>query len=239
VVSGKLSYPPVVPGSVSITASGSLGSFSVTDDGSGNLGGSSFNVPGSSPVTVSGKIVYNTGAWYLNLGGNVDLSGSMDFTENYSQSVASGGSGSSSTPGSTKVTIYAFNVQQEGNKLRIVDNNGSVYEGNFGSVRTTGGTDQDSSNATFNNGDEVIATYEASGKSAAGIKVQMTGNFQATITGVSSSSSGGTTTTRMTLSGRRIMGTWIEDGGKTGDINGAASSTSVSTTSTGTSTNSP
>jgi hypothetical protein len=244
VVSGKLNHPPIVPGSLSITAAGTLGGFSVgfsvSDDGAGNLSGASFNVPGSAPVTVSGKVVYNTGSWYLNMGGSVSYAGSMDFEENYSQLIAGGSSGgslpSSSTPGSSGVTIYAFNVQQEGNALRIVDNNGNAYEGRFGSIRTTGGTDQDSKSASFSNGDQVMATFEAHGYSAAGIGVKMAGNFQATISGVSSSTSGDSTTTHMTLGGRTILGTWMEDGGATGDINGTAASVR---TSSSTSTNAP
>jgi hypothetical protein len=155
----------------------------------------------------------------------------MDFIETYSQSIPAGtsGGGTSGTPGSTHVTIYAFNVEQEGNKLRIVDNNGAIYEGRFGSIRTTGGTDQDSTTQTLNSGDQIMATFTASGESKAGIGVKMTGTFQAILSGVSSSSSG---TTTMTLGGRQILGTWIEDGGSTGDINGTAASVSASTTTT-------
>lgn len=234
VVDGKLSYPPVVPGSVSITGSGTLSGFgvgfSVTDDGNGNLTGSSFKVPNGASVSVSGKIVYTTGAWFISLNGGGQYTTSMEFRENYSQSVTTAGtSGSSATPGSSKVTIYAFNVEQEGNKLRIVDNNGATYEGSFGSIRTTGGTDQDSTTQTFNSGDQVMATFAASGTSKSGVGVKMTGTFQAVLSGVSSSSSG---TTTMTLGNRQILGTWIEDGGATGDINGTAASVSASTTST-------
>ncbi len=205
-----------------------------SDNGAGQLSGT-FKI-GATNLAASGTIQYDTGAWRLQLAPpGISADRPIYLTYNYIIGGSSGGS-SSGSAGSSGVSIFAFNVQQEGNKLKIVDNNGSVYEGSFGSVRTTGGTDQDSSNATFNNGDEVIASFGASGTSKAGIGVQMTGNFQATITGVSSSSSGGTTTTKMTLSGRRILGTWIEDGGKTGDINGAAVPIS---TSTSTSTNSP
>ncbi|MFO8067888.1 MAG: hypothetical protein R6U11_09940, partial [Bacteroidales bacterium] len=45
----------------------------------------------------------------------------------------------SAHPGTTGITIYTFAVQQQGNKLSITDNNGSVYKGKFGSVETTGG----------------------------------------------------------------------------------------------------
>ena len=241
VVAGQMTYTPVVPGSVSITAFGDLGGnsvgFSVSDDGSGNLAGANFTIPYQDPVSVSGKIVYNTGAWYINFGGNASLAGTMDFTETYSQSIAAGSTGASSgTPGSTKVTIYAFNVAQEGNKLVITDNNGSIYNGSFGSIRTTSGVDQDTVYPQYSNGDQVMGQFEAKGRSAANIDVKMIGTFQATISGVSASTTG---TTTMQLTGRQILGTWIESGGATGDINGQAASISVSTTTDTTTTTTP
>ena len=45
--------------------------------------------------------------------------------------------------GASGITIYSFSVQQQGQNISIVDNNGSTYEGNFGSIRSTGGADQD------------------------------------------------------------------------------------------------
>jgi hypothetical protein len=143
----------------------------------------------------------------------------------------------SGTPGSSKVKIYAFNVSQEGNKLRIVDNNGSTYEGSFGSVRTTGGVDQDSTFPTYSNGEQVMGQFEASGRSAANVNVKMVGTFQAVIAGVTTSADGGTT--GMQLSDRRILGTWIESKGKTGDINGQAAPVSVSTATTTTTPTTP
>lgn len=231
VISGKITYAPVLPGSFSITGSGALGGMAVRDDGDGGLEGSAFNIPGFGNVTITGYIVYSTGAWGLTLGAAAQYDTSTTLTIDYSQVVSGGSvptSPTSSAPGTSKVKIYVFNVFQEGNKLRIVDNNGSVYEGSFGSIRTTGGVDQDTTFPTYSNGDQMTAQFEAKGRSAANIAVQMVGNFSATISGVTSSGDGSTVSMRLT--DRRIMGTWIESGGVTGDINGLSSPVSVSTT---------
>jgi len=235
---GQCNLTPVKPGSVHLFIGGGVdGQF--TDNGSGGLSGT-YNVGGGVMLSASGSINYDNGAYGIVLGPAGGSAVGKPVTITYT--VITGSSSvapTSGEPGSSGVTIYAFNVEQEGNKLRIVDNNGSVYEGRFGSIRTTGGTDQDSVNASFSNGDQVMATFEANGESAAGIGVKMTGNFQATISGVSSSTSGDSTTTHMTLGGRTILGTWMEDGGATGDINGMAASVGTTTTSSSTSTNAP
>lgn len=225
VFSGTVSHPEVLPKSLSIVGSGALTGFAVHDDGSGGLEGESFVVAGTT-IKVSGWIVYGTGQWAVNLSPAFPIDASTAITITYSQIVpaGTGGGGSSGTPGSTKVTILSFNVQQTGNTLKIIDNNGSVYEGSFGDVSTTGGG---ASGGTFANGDEIIGQYSANGKSAAGINVNMVGTFQATVSGASAGTGGSQT---MTLSNRRILGTWIEDGGATGNINGGSASVSVTTT---------
>jgi hypothetical protein len=222
---GTLTYAPVVAGSLSITAAGG---FSFSDAGDGTLNGS---VSGT-----SGTIAYPSGGWTINLGGGFIAAGGA-ITATYTVTNA-GSSSSGSSQGSTD-PIYAFNVQQSGNKIKIIDNNGSVYEGSMGDMRTTGNLGSGSSGGTYVNGDQVIASFSASGKSAAGMFVNLTGSFQGTVQGVSSvtTTSGSTTTTKtsMALANRRIVGTWIEDGGKTGDISGVSdSAVNVSTSSTGT-----
>jgi hypothetical protein len=92
-------------------------------------------------------------------------------------------------------------------------------------------------------GDQVIAPFSAAGKSKSGMYVNMAGNFQGTVAGVTSVSevSGSTTTikTSFALTSRVIQGTWIEDGGKTGDIKGLCPSSVSVSTSSSTSTNAP
>jgi len=225
VINGKLNYGPVKPGSVTVLF-GNVGEF--RDDGAGGLSGS-YEVSGEAK-TGTGTIDYDTGIWTIVLTQFYPLQNAQAIVVSYAYAVGSSGAATvTSTPGSTKVSIYAFNVIQEGNKLRIVDNNGSVYEGGFGSIRSTSGADQDTSFPTYADGDQVMGQFEASGRSAANIGVKMVGNFQATIAGVSSSSGG---TTSMRLTDRRILGTWIEVGGKTGDLNGQAVPIVVSTTTT-------
>lgn len=102
-------------------------------------------------------------------------------------------SGSSSTgPGSSGVVIHTFNVQQSGNQLIVTDNNGSVYKGSIGATAPNVNT-----NATY-----VTYAYDVSGVSAAGYNVQMVGAFYASSTNSA------------------MTGTWLEQGGKTGNIDG-------------------
>ena len=223
---GQTGLTPVKPGSLHLFISGGAdGQF--TDDGGGTLNGT-FNVGGGVMLAASGTINYDNGAYGINLGAAGAPVVGKAVTITYT--VASGGTTTttSGTPGSSGVSIYAFNVQQTGNKLKIVDNNGSVYEGSFGDVRTTGNLGSASGGAEFVNGDQVIGSFSASGKSAAGVHVNMTGTFQGTAAGVSKvttkSGDSVTYTISMALSDRRIMGTWIEDGGKTGNINGISPS---------------
>lgn len=97
----------------------------------------------------------------------------------------------SSGAGSSGVTISAFTIQQSGNQLIVTDNNGSVYKG------TIGATSPASTNATY-----ATYGYDVSGVSAAGFNVEMVGTFY-------------TSSTNSAMSG-----TWLEQGGKTGNIDG-------------------
>jgi hypothetical protein len=132
----------------------------------------------------------------------------------------SGATGESTSQGSSH-PIYAFNVEQQGQNLRIVDNNGSVYEGSFGSIRTTSGVDQDTAGqVVFASGDQIIGTFEASGSSGSR-SVKMTGSFEATVGSTTLSGSGDNMSTSMKLTNRKIQGTWIEPK-LTAEINGVA-----------------
>ena len=241
-ISFTTGFVPVRPGSVTVLfADGAKGSM--TDDGSGSMSGSYLNaIPGEHAA--SGTIIYENGQVSIFFSDILGLQASrvtIRYTVN-SGTTSSTTSTGGSTPGSSGVSIYSFNVQQSGNKLKIIDNNGSVYEGSFGDMRTTGNLGSGSQGGTFVNGDEVIASFSAGGKSAAGVYVNMTGNFQGTVQGVSTvterSESSTITTTSMALSNRRIIGTWIEDGGKTGNISGVSDS-AVNVSSSSTSTNAP
>lgn len=244
---GLCTLTPVKPGSFHLFITGGADG-QLTDNGAGVLAGS-VNKGGGVTVLVSGTINYDNGAYGVScppvavnvIGKNVTIT--------YTQLTGGGGStttssgSSSSTSGSSGKSIYSFNVQQSGNKVKIIDNNGSVYEGNLGEIKTTGNLSSSASGAGFVNGDQIIAPFSAAGKSGSGMYVNLAGNFQGTVAGVATvSEKSGSTVTRKTsfaLSDRVILGTWIEDGGKTGDIKGVSGSAANVSFSTSSSTNAP
>jgi len=210
--SGTLNHHPLVPASITITAGG----FTFTDpEGDGSLSGGN-----------GGTIDYGTGAWSIDLG--AILGSGEKIYASYLYSVS--GSAGSGAPGSgtTGAKIYSFVVHQAGNTLEITDNNGCVYKGNMGDVSSSGGVSQDATTPNPAEGDQVIAQYTAEGTSAAGLKVHMAGTFQGVV---------GKDGDQYYLNNRKMYGTWVEDGGRTGDINGEASPIPVNlTTSTESST---
>lgn len=232
---GKTLHGLVKPGSLTIVFGGVSGS--AYDDGDGNVKGS-YVLGATNLAVTSGHIEYDTGVWVMQLT-PPGLPVSQSITLNYAAAGAASSGGSSSGGGSGAsggISIYAFNVQHSGNKIKIVDNNGSVYEGSFGEMRTTGNASSGSSGVTLAEGDKVIAPFSAAGKSAAGVHVNIAGSFEGTVTSVQSTSekSGSTTVTKtsFTLTNRVISGTWIEDGGKSGNIQGVSGSSSSGATST-------
>lgn len=200
VFNGVVNKRPVVPGSFSLSTFG----FQLQDNGDGSLSGTG----------ASGSIDYGTGAWSADFGAAApDLGAPVRASYQYSVS-ATGGSGGPGR-GTTGKTVYSFTVFQEGQLLQITDNNGAVYSGNFGSVRSSGGAEAGSGVSA---GTTVIAQFVAEGVSAANQQVKMVGTFQGIVSGGGDSFS---------LADRRMFGTWIEAGGRTGDINGQASPVSI------------
>ncbi len=197
VFNGVVAHKPVVPGSFSIsTTVGTL-----TDNGDGTLSGGG----------KTGSIDYGTGAWSIDLAPSVPVDGTpivVSYQYTVAGSTGSGGAG----PGSSGASIFSFTVFQEGETLSITDNNGAVYNGNMGSIRTSGGIDQQERGGTPVPGSTVIAQYSASGVAASGLSVEMVGTFQGVVGAAGQS-----------LADRRMFGTWIESGGRSGDINGQAS----------------
>jgi hypothetical protein len=184
--SGTLSNRPIVPRSVTIQAGG----FSLTDDGGGVLSnGGRF-----------GSINYETGAWSIGLAPTVLDAGVPILASYQYRRTSSGG-------GATRFDVLSLTVFQEGNILRFTDNNGAVYEGKMGSIRGSGGFSGEGARPA---GEVIIAQFNASGVSRAGVEVRLTGTLEATIQNDSS------------FSNRRITGTWIEARGQTGNINGTA-----------------
>jgi hypothetical protein len=201
---GVLDHSPVVPGTLTIN----VGTLGLHDD-DGDLVGDG-----------TGWINYSTGGWHVDYEG-VQPAVGEHLIASYQYTVAGSGGGGAPGPGNTGKMIFSFTIQQEGNVFTITDNNGATYDGRFGSIRSTGGVDQDDTGQTLYAGEEIIAQFEANGVSAAGLNVTIEGTIQGVVE---------QTGTRYYLSARQIFGTWIEDGGRTGDVNGEASPVGVTPT---------
>lgn len=191
---GTLVHFPVVRGTLVITIDG----LTLVDQGDGTLAGSGG----------SGSINYGTGAWSVSLLSAPGTSDDLEASYQYTISGTSGSSGAGS--GATGIDIYSFTVFQQGENLTITDNNGSTYAGKMGNTQVSDGT---ASTPTV--GTTVVMQFTVEGVSASGFTVTMVGTFQ----GVVQDSTGN----QLALADRRMLGTWIELGGTSGDINGEAS----------------
>lgn len=210
---GMLRKTPVKPGSVVIDC----GYFFAADNGNGILNGPAGN----------GTISYSSGAWTFSGAPLAPSSGKI--YADYSQLVSNQGSaGGGGQAGSSGKAIYSFLVVHQGQHVTITDNNGAVYQGRIKQIRSTSGqqnTDiqqvgddeirNDGRMAKYTyqesplpaDGDIIVANFECSGTSQAGMQVRMVGALQGTVAaGV--------------FTGRKMDGTWIESGGKTGNISG-------------------
>lgn len=164
----------------------------------GSIGAVHDNGSGSlsgSGVT-SGSIDYTTGAWSLTLSAAPAAGVGMVATYQTSGSGGAGGSG---------VSIQTFEVSQAGNVVTFTDNNGSVYKGQIGATSTNSpsGTNVTAISASY--------SFDVSGVSAAGFNVEMVGHFLV---------NGGTVISNTVIMTTSMTGTWLEQGGKTGNIAG-------------------
>jgi hypothetical protein len=209
---GSLKNKPVIAGSLTIAAA----SYQFSDpDGDGVLTGTS---------GASGSINYGTGQWSLTFNG-VAIDSGTPIVASY-QFVRQGTPATAGdVKGSSGKAISSFAVEHIGNVVNIVDNNGASYGGNLGDIRGTGGANQDSVGTTPPSvplaGEEFIASFEAEGVSSAGMRVHMVGTFQGTVQSVREPTED--LSGALVLGARVMFGTWIEDGGVTGDIQGEAS----------------
>ncbi len=209
--SGTVSGHPVVAGSFQVR----VGVFTLADIGGGVLSGSG----------KSGTISYDSGAWSIDLAGESPSEGAPILASyTYTQGASYDSDGVNS--GVTGNPIYSLNVNQDGNSVAVTDNNGAVYKGKIKSVRTSGGTTQDNIETQGYPlpGTVVTASFEVSGTSGAGMSVKIVGTFSGLVGGAGSA---------VSLQGRRIDGTWVEGGGKTGNVSGTTpSSVPIMTTTT-------
>lgn len=222
--SGTTKNKRIVPGSFTLT----VGDVTLSDDGSGKLSGAGG----------SGTISYDGGTWALSLDvtmwnpnpRSISLSyaytksvasGARDIIVKYGYGVSRDGTSGGARPGSTGKAIYSFVVAQQGQNLTITDNNGAKYTGRIKTLRSASGVAP--TNSLPRDGDTIIASFSTEGTSAANMRVTIAGTFQGTVAA-------------NVFSGRTMQGTWIEAGGKTGDINGTTGSVSIPTSSSDTST---
>ena len=108
--------------------------------------------------------------------------------------------------------IYSFVVYQTGNKIQLVDSNGTRYEGALGTVRTTGGRVIDASDPT------TLLPEEASPVTAQFSATGISQGFRATIVGVF----GGIFANNTILANRTMQATFIEDSGYEADVSAVA-----------------
>lgn len=113
--------------------------------------------------------------------------------------------------GASGASVYSFVLQHQGQHLTIVDSNGAVYTGLIRILRSTSGTEygDDPDRHLPRDGDAIVASFDCSGYSRAGYSVQIVGTLQGSVS-------------LNVFGSRTIHGTWVERGGRTGDIRGSA-----------------
>lgn len=226
--SGQVSHGAIVPGSFMIT----VGTIATLSD------------PGKAGVLTgngTGTVNYEGGTWSFTLDTfDPDKANSIHISYSYVVS-RDGSSSGGAESGATRISVYSFNVSQQGQNLTIIDNNGSTFSGKIGQIRSLSGAqntdigqvagDEEAQRAKITyyeselpaDGDVIVANFEASGISAAYVSVKIVGTFEGTVAnGVFTS--------------RQLDGTWIEVGGKTGDINAQTESIAIQNTPTDTGT---
>lgn len=210
---GQLNYAGAVNVNGAVPAQivgqvGDQGTFTVS--AAGNIGAGTI-------AGISGTINLSSGAFGITI--------PAAYSTNITFSIVYAKVGSSA-PGGSGIAITAFEVTQEGNTLRIIDNNGSVYTGNLGAYTTLGsvGVGDTTNGLVGAGGQTATVQYDVHGVSAAGMNVEMAGNLLAQVS-QSVSIVGGTATNIVLVQqtwNRYIRGTWIEQGGKSGNIDGQA-----------------
>lgn len=167
--------------------------FVFTDDGQGNLLASGQRI---------GWVNYRTGFWAVDL--VVDIPAGQPILASYAFEAEGGGN--ILNPGNSGDPIYTMTVVQEGNLLTFYDSNGNQYSGHLGSVRSMVG------NVLLTGEGMMVAQFEVQGQ-AYGQTVRIVGTFQASVD---------QTQNPGVLFDRQIQGTWIESGGRVGDVMGGA-----------------
>ncbi|MGI6087596.1 MAG: hypothetical protein ACOYCD_06595 [Kiritimatiellia bacterium] len=195
--SGFLRGSPI-PGTLTII----VGSYRFTDSAANNNMGT-YTLKVDPPDGSIGTINYPSRLWSLKF--PAPIAAGTPIKATYMYLVHDDGQGNHGK------AIYSFVVHHTGNLLRLVDNNGVVYEGNIGDMNTTGGHyDASDPSSVIPEGGRVFAQFSASGHSA-GYAVTITGALQ-----------GDFSATDNKMVSRRMDATFIEAGGYTADINAVA-----------------
>jgi len=197
---GILDNRQITRNTLTISASG----FALSDNGNGLLFGNG----------KTGTITYATGAWSINLTPTaLDAGSPIRATYQFDASESAGSSGS---------PIYSLTVQQNGNSITMVDNNGATYSGTISSITGTGGASGDTPSLTTSSpatGDTVTGSFEVEGRSSSGQSIRIVGTLVGTVVATAATD---TTAASLRLNNRSMHGTWIEGSGETGDIYGVA-----------------
>jgi hypothetical protein len=195
---GTLDNTPIVAGSVVING----GSLTWTDNGDGTLSGT---------AGVDGTVSYAGGTWTVDLKSNRIADGELISA---AYRYTSGGSSGQVDQGNTGDPIYILTVTQTGNNLVMTDNNGAKYSGSIHSLSAPNG------DATGGSSGAVQGNFEVSGNSASGARVTITGSLSGTYTAAvtATGSSGASASRAANMTALKMEGTWVEDGGTSGDI---------------------
>jgi hypothetical protein len=247
VFAGNLGHDNVVAGSVVISFYNNAGVVirSVADSsGAASTNGSA---SGSGSLGESGTIQYVSGAWQANFNLNpVTENGYIVASYSYYRSIEGEPAqpAGNTQPGSSGRAIFSLSLVHQGQNLTLTDNNGARYTGTIGEMRSSSGyentditqvgTDEQDNDARYTYqesplpppNDTITATFACAGVSTAGYQVKIVGSLQ-----------GNVDVTGTVFANRRIDATWVEVGGKAGNVNGTTGNVTI--TPTVVSTNSP
>lgn len=190
-----------------------------------------------------GSIQYVSGAWSVSLTEGLPAKGTIRATYSYaaipSAALNQANPAVGVVSGTTGESVHTFVVKHSGQHLTLTDNNGASYTGYISEMRSSSGWentdieyvagDETSQTPIGKNakltyqesalppvGDMLIASFECTGVSAAGYNVTIAGVLQGQVGNYDIFPTG----QQLIIENRQLTGTWIEDGGTTGDISG-------------------
>ena len=194
-------------------------------------------------IEALGSIQYVSGGWVVNLNDPIGTKGTIRATYSYvaipSAAVNQPNPAVGVVSGVSGASVHTFVVKHSGQHLSLTDNNGAVYTGYISEMRSSSGWENtdieyvagdETSQAPIGKnakltyqesalppvGDMLIASFQCSGVSAAGYHVTITGVLQGQVGNYDIFPTG----QQLIIENRQLTGTWIEDGGRTGDISG-------------------